>query len=534
MIEYQTAQLGAFKDLDLRRSLRAAGTRQIIVIANRQPFSHHYDDSGRITVKRAHSGVVHAVEPLVAACSGVWVAHGGGSADRATVDECDGVEVPIADPAYRLRRVWMSEEEHSGFYDGFANEGLWPLCHRAFVKPVFRAADFASYQAVNHRFVEAACEEAVDDGPVVLVQDYHFALAPQLIRKRLRRSIIATFWHIPWPHWRELEVCPWRRELLQGMLGSDLLGFQTATDCAEFAASVEHFLDARVDRREGLVQYGRRRVLVRHYPASIEWPSPWEMCSPPPDVCRRELQQALGLRPHVQIGVSLDRMDYTKGLEEKFAALERMFERHPEFRESFAFVQLAQPTRGRLPAYRDLRARLTLAADRINARFGTGEHQPLTLLEGDHDPRDVFRYLRGADLCFVASLQDGMNLVSKEFVSARNDARGVLVLSRFAGAARELYHALLVNPWDINGTADVLARALRMHPREQRRRMRKMRAVVARRSAYQWAEEILRDLIRFRQPADEPVAAAHRVLPITTRRPVRVIDFRGRRVHARS
>jgi trehalose 6-phosphate synthase len=273
-------------------------------------------------------------------------------------------------------------------------------------------------------------------------------------------------------------------------------------------------------------------VVMRHYPASIEWPSPWEAGTPPAESCKRDILQALGLRPDVQLGVSVDRLDYTKGLEEKFAAIENLLERFAEFRASFAFVQLAQPTRGRLPAYRDLRARVCAAAVRINLRFGTDQHLPVTLLEADHDPQDVFRYLRAADVCFVSSLQDGMNLVSKEFVSARNDERGVLILSAFAGAARELEHALSVNPWDIEEMARVLAQALRMHPREQRHRMRRMRNTVARRNAHRWAAQILRDAIG--HPTDDSAPRAARPAAVNRRRHVKVINFTGRRSDALS
>jgi trehalose 6-phosphate synthase len=533
MIEYWTAQSRPSSTNGRARiALPALEPQQVIVVANRQPFSHDYGPDGSIVVKHAHSGVVHAVEPLIAARSGVWVAQGTGAADRAVVDSRDGLEVPLGNPAYRLRRVWLNEEEHQGFYEGFANEGLWPLCHRAYVKPVFRARDYHSYRMVNRRFVEAVCAEATTSSPIVLVQDYHFALAPRLLREHLRRSTIAAFWHIPWPHWRDLEICPWRRELLEGLLGSDLIGFQTSSDCSEFARSAERFLDASVNYREGIIQYGRRRVMVRHYPASIEWPSPWEKATAPAEVCKREIHQALGLPSHVQLGVSVDRLDYTKGLEEKFAAIECLLERFSDLRDSFAFVQLAQPTRGRLPVYRDLRSRVGAAVNRINLRFGSERHKPVIMLEADHEPKDVFRYLRAADLCFVASLQDGMNLVCKEFVSAHNDERGVLVLSAFAGAARELEHALLVNPWDVDATASVLAQALRMHPREQRHRMRRMRNIVARRSAHQWAEQIIYDVRG--HATHESVPTASRVEPVSSRQHVKVIRFTGRRSDARS
>ncbi|MBI2834003.1 MAG: trehalose-6-phosphate synthase [Acidobacteria bacterium] len=479
--------------------LRAScANEQVIVLANRQPFRHDYDRQGGIVVRHSHSGVVNAVEPLLSACSGVWVAHGGGTADRAAVGHRDSVEVPPGNPAYRLRRVWLDEREERGYYDGFANEALWPLCHRAYVKPIFRTDDFNMYRTVNERFADAVRDEAISESPLVLVQDYHFALAPQLIRERLRRSVIVTFWHIPWPPWQDLEVCPWGRHLLEGVLGSNIVGFQTPSDCGHFIEAVDRSLEAQIDHDRHVITYAGRRVLVRAYPVSIEWPSQWAACSPSVETCRKDVRAGLRLRPDVRLGVGVDRMDYTKGLEEKFGAIERLLDRYPELRNSFAFVQLAQPTRARLPAYRELRARLMTAVERINRRFGGAGRGPITLLEGDHAPQDVFRYLRAADLCYVASLHDGMNLVSKEFVGAREDEQGVLVLSRFAGAAGELGDALIVNPLDLDGTADALAQALRMDQREQRKRMRNMRAVVARSSAYTWAGRIVSDAERLR------------------------------------
>jgi len=479
---------------------------QIIVLANRQPFRHDYDASGRIVVRHAAAGVVHAVEPLLTATSGVWVGHGAGSADRAVVDRRDGVAVPPGNPSYRLRRVWLSEAEERGYYDGFANGGLWPLCHRAFVKPVFRSGDFAAYSAVNARFAGAVAEEAAADAPLVLVQDYHFALAPRMIRALVPGAVVATFWHIPWPHGDDLAMCPWRDELLDGLLGSDLIGFQTPQDAANFLETVDGLLAVDVDRNARLVAHRGRSIWIRDYPASIEWPAHCGDRVPAADECRAAVQRAMRLPPDVKLGVGVDRMDYTKGLEEKVVAIEHLLERDPTLRHSFAFVQLAQPTRVRLAAYREFHARLEAAVNRVNRRFEGPVWPAITLLERDHTPEDVFRWLRAADFCYVGSLHDGMNLVSKEFVSARSDERGVLVLSRFAGAASELRDALIVNPFDMEETAGAMARALAMDPHEQRRRMRAMRTAVALGSARHWAELILADATRIRNRRDTTAA----------------------------
>jgi trehalose 6-phosphate synthase len=474
------------------------GGESIVVLANREPFRHDRAPDGSIIVRRSASGLVTALEPLVQACSGVWVAHGAGTADRTFVDRRDGLDVPPANPLYRLRRVWLDGHEERGYYYGFANEGLWPLCHRANVQPVFRPDDFKMYRAINIRFAEAVCEEVDGDTPLVLVQDYHFAIAPRAIRQRLPRSTIVAFWHIPWPEPRAYAICPWGRQLLEGLLGSSIVGFQTPDDCRNFIDTVERSLDAHIDRGRNTILYAGRRTMVRAYPVSVEWPSRLACQSPPIEICRASVRRQLHLPPDVRLGVGVDRLDYTKGINEKFLAVERLLELRPELRERFVFVQVAEPSRSSLPAYQDLRSRLLDTTDRINRRFGSDGYRPLVLLDSHYEAADVYRFLRAADLCYVGSLQDGMNLVAKEFVVARDDDRGVLVLSEFAGAARELNGAVIVNPSAIDDSARALAKALSMPVEEQSTRMRAMRSVVAEFNTYRWAGEMLADAARLR------------------------------------
>jgi trehalose 6-phosphate synthase len=372
---------------------------------------------------------------------------------------------------------------------------------------VFRVDDLHVYWQVNGRFVDAVCQEAGSETPVVLVQDYHYALAPKIIRERIPNATIVTFWHIPWPNPERFAILPWGRELLEGLLGSSILGFQTQGHCHNFLDTVQRCLEAHVDRDHATATVGGRRVLVRAYPISVEWPNRRLREIAPVAVCRAEVRRELGLDPGVRLGVGVDRLDYTKGLEEKFEAIERLLACHREWHGRFVFVQVAAPSRSRVPAYADFQMRVRAAADRVNAQFGTERYRPIHYVERHCEPREIYRLLRAADVCYVSSLDDGMNLVAKEFVSARDDERGVLVLSTFAGAARELTDALLVNPYDNDAVAKALAHGLTMPLAEQRDRMMHMRSVLAEFNGYRWAGRMLRDAARLRDLSPFPAAA---------------------------
>jgi trehalose 6-phosphate synthase len=480
----------------LQRSFVGEG---IVVVANREPYLHQRTTDGGVEVVRPSSGLVTALEPVMRACSGTWIAHGSGSADRDTVDREDHVSVPPGEDSYTLRRVWLSEEEERGYYYGFSNEGLWPLCHAAHARPTFRAADWREYQRVNERFADAVCQEVSGPDPIVLVQDYHFALAPALIRKRLPRANVITFWHIPWPTAEQLGTCPYAKELLTGLLGSSVLGFHTQLHCNNFLESVDRFLEARIDREAQAVVVGGRESLVRSYPISIDWPNRMAAAVAPAEECRRTVFAELGLRPDALLGVGVDRLDYTKGIEERLLAVERLLERFPHLLGRFTFVQLAAPSRTLIERYRLLDQSVEALVERINKRFASGSYRPIALLRANHPPDAVFRFLRAADVCYVSSLHDGMNLVAKEFVAAREDERGVLVLSRFTGAARELTEALVVNPYDLEEASAALATAVAMPAREQLERMRAMRGHVAEYNVYRWAGRMLADAARVRQ-----------------------------------
>ena len=479
----------------LNRYLRG---ERIVIVSNREPYIHEREADGSIRVRHPASGLVTALEPVMIACSGVWIAHGAGSADRDTVDRRDHVRVPPGKESYHIRRVWLDEEQEKGYYYGFSNEGLWPLCHVADTRPIFRADDWRQYRVVNQAFADAVCEEVDSDDPIVLVQDYHFALAPAMIRERLPAATVITFWHIPWPNAERMGICPWRHEVLDGLLGSSIVGFHTQLHCNNFLDSVDRYLETRIDRENNAVIMRGQRTLIRPYPIAIEWPVHWVEAAPGPSECREQVWRELGLKPGALLGVGVDRLDYTKGIEERLLAVERLLERYPEYRGRFSFAQLAAPSRTKIERYQQLNNVVEDLAARINDRFGAPGYQPVILFRTHFEPADVYRFYRAADLCYISSLHDGMNLVAKEFVAARTDLHGVLILSEFTGAARELTEALIVNPYDLEAASEALAFALAMPPEEQRDRMVSMRSLLSEFNVYRWAGRMLLDAARLR------------------------------------
>ena len=471
---------------------------EVIVVSNREPYIHNREGDG-IRIQRPASGLVTALEPIVRACGGTWIAHGSGSADTQTVDRKDHIQVPPEAPAYTLRRVWLSDAEQDGYYYGLANEGLWPLCHIVFVRPTFRASDWAQYVAVNRKFADAVVAEAQSPNPLVLVQDYHFALLPQMVRERLPGATIITFWHLPWPNPEVFGICPWREEILQGLLGSTILGFHTQFHCLNFLDSVDRFLECHIDREQSTARTCGQTTLVRPYPISIEWPPAALVGQPSVAECRVQVRRDYGLGPDVQLAVGVERFDYTKGIADRFRAVENLLDNHPEWIGRLTLLQIAAPTRSRLPSYRQTQAEAEAVANAVNERFGRADWRPIVLVARHHEPEQVFTLFRAADLCLVSSLHDGMNLVAKEFVAARDDDDGVLVLSSFAGVSRELLEALIINPYDSGAMAGAMHRALLM-PREQRReRMHLMRALVSEHNIYFWAGRMLLEAARLRK-----------------------------------
>jgi trehalose-6-phosphate synthase len=468
----------------------------IFVVSNREPVTHVSKD-GKIVAQTPASGLVTAMEPVLRACGGVWVAHGNGNADRQTSDERGRLGVPVDDPRYTLRRVWLTPEEEQGYYYSFSNEGLWPLCHIVHTRPQFRPEDWEYYKAVNRKFALALIDEM--DGvetPLVLIQDYHFAMLPAYVKEARPDARVAIFWHIPWPNFEAFGICPWQPEILQGMLGADLIGFHTQYHCNNFLETVERAIECRVDWEHFSVTRGQRVTHVKPFPISVA-PEPLDA----PTSTRAEVLAGLGLSSIEFLGVGVERVDYTKGLVERFRALERFFDRYPEYRERVTFVQVASPSRSLIKRYQEFQREVEDTVVDVNTRLGTKSWRPILYLDRHHDHREIVPLYRHADFCMVTSLHDGMNLVAKEFVAAREDERGVLVLSRFTGAARELTDAVVVNPYDLDELAESIRTAVTMSPEEQRIRMVRMRQAVRERNIYWWAGRLLRELSRIPEEA---------------------------------
>src|SRR5713101_1758223 len=480
------------------------GSNRLFVVSNREPYSHvHQGKSIQVIVPA--SGLVTALQPILCACDGTWVAHGSGDADRETVDRHDRLAVPPEEPRYTLRRVWLTKQEEEGYYYGFANEGLWPLCHIAHTRPTFRESDWKHYQTANQKFALAVLEEMRDTAaPVLLVQDYHFALLPGLVKKQRPDARVAIFWHIPWPNSESFAICPWQRELLIGLLGADVIGFHIQAHCTNFLQTADRTLESRIEWEHFAVNREGHRTVVKPFPISVDFPDAPSVSHEQHSTYleRGTLLRELGVDA-LFLGVGVDRVDYTKGILERFLAIERMLEKRPTYQGKFTFIQIGAPSRTHIKRYHDLLADVEAEAERINWRFQTSSWKPIVFLKRHFSHQEILRYYRAADLCVVTSLHDGMNLVAKEFVAARHDEQGVLVLSRFTGAARELVDAVLVNPYDIESTANALCRALEMEPEERTARMRRLRKLVKERNIYRWAGNLVAELCEVRLDIEE-------------------------------
>ena len=484
----------------------------LFVVSNREPYMHVFNERDHsIQMLIPASGVVTALEPVLDACHGTWIANGSGNADREVVDSNDHLQVPPARPTYTLRRVWLTPEEDRGYYEGFSNEGLWPLCHIAHTRPIFRPEDWSEYQRINQRFADAVLQEMRDvASPVVLAQDYHFALLPRMVKEVRPDARVAIFWHIPWPNPEVFGICPWQSELLDGLLGADLIGFHIRTHCSNFLATVDRALEALTDWDRFEIYRQGRVTRVRPYPISVAAPLNGETPHPlrSSGEERAALCEELGIEASL-LGVGVDRVDYTKGILERFRGIERFLENYPAYLQRFSFIQIGAPSRTDIPRYKQFLEEVGVEANRINARFESGRWKPIVFLQRHHSHEEIGRFYRAASVCLVTSLHDGMNLVAKEFIASREDNRGALILSSFAGAAQELRDAILVNPYDVDQVARSIHQALEMNEEQQGEMMSRMRKIVLENNVYRWAANLISDLSEIRVQSPERQEAMH-------------------------
>ncbi len=471
----------------------------LFVVSNREPYMHVHRGKGVEMIIPA-SGLVTALEPILRACDGEWIASGAGDADRETVDEADRLRVPPDKPEYTLKRVFLTKEEEEGYYYGFSNEGLWPLCHIAHTRPIFRTSDWQAYQDANRKFADAVLSEMEGvEKPLVLVQDYHFALLPRMLKDARPDARIAIFWHIPWPNPQAFGICPWQRELLDGLLGADLIGFHIQAHCNNFLETVEAAVESRVEWERFAVKRHGHMTLVRPFPISVDFrekhTEPQERVSP--YVLRASLLKKLGIEANF-LGIGVDRIDYTKGIVERFRGIERFLQKYPEYVGKFTFVQIGAPSRTQIPRYHQFLEEVEAEAARVNSAFQTANWKPIVMLTRHHGHDEIRPYYQAADLCMVTSLHDGMNLVAKEFIAAREDEQGALILSQFTGASRELRDAIIVNPYDVDQMAEAIRSALEMDAEERHIRMVQMRRVVKENNIYRWAGSLITELSEIR------------------------------------
>jgi len=461
----------------------------LIVVSNREPYIHTYTGN-EIKCESAVGGVTTALNSIMRTTGSLWIACGVGKADREVVDSHNKVDIPQNEPRYTLKRVWLSRKEIRDYYYGFSNQALWPLCHSTYVKPVFDESQWNAYKRVNRIFAKSVLEEIRNGKTLVFIQDYHFALLPRLIKEANPESTVVQFWHIPWPRQQVFSSCPWQEEILDGLLGNDLLGFHTVRHCRNFLTTVNRATEASVNYEKAEVVFNGRKTVVRHFPISIDF----EQLSR--DVQRdeikretRQLEDSLALKDKF-IAISIDRLDYTKGIPQRLLAIDRFLDRWPEYKGRVVFIEVQVPSRTQISSYKRLGRRVNALIEKINRKHATGNWKPIITLIGPLEANTLAALRSMADLCIVSSLHDGMNLVAKEFIASQTDNNGVLMLSSLAGAARELEDALLINPLAIDQFAASIKEALDMPEWERHRRMRRKRRIVRRNNIYKWAADI--------------------------------------------
>jgi len=473
---------------------KVIGDRLLVIASNREPYIHVYKE-GKIEYIRPVGGAVTALDPVMRVCAGTWVAHGSSSADRDVVNKKNEVKVPPYDPKYTLKRIWLTKDEENGYYYGYSNKALWPLCHMAYTRPNFDDIDWAYYKIVNQKFADTILEVIKDRQAFVWIQDYHLMLLGRMLKEKNRDLLTAHFLHIPWPNPEVFRICPQKTEILKGLLANDLLGFHIRYHCANFIGTVKAELEARVDEEKTSVTYGGHETFVRAFPISVDFEETSKLAdSKEVKAAAKKLMDEFSIDDDLFLIVGLDRIDYTKGIMEKIQALDRFLEKFPKYKGKVMFIQKGGLSRIHIGKYKELNDKLNSLVEEVNWKHSTEKWFPVALARRHMSRKEITALYTLANACVVSPLHDGMNLVCKEYIAAKNDLNGVLLLSRFAGAARELKGSIFVNPYDREHFALAIKKAIELPKEAREKRMRRLRNIVKENNIYKWAGKFLEEL----------------------------------------
>jgi trehalose-6-phosphate synthase len=478
---------------------------QLIIVSSAEPYTHAYHKD-KITVTRGSGGIITAMEPIIKANGGLWIAYGRGPADKEMVNEEDKLKLPPGRNQYTLKRLWISKKNLVGWYYGLCNEALWPLCHSVFERPTFRQTDWDMYVAVNQQYADAVLKEVNGKlKAVVWIHDYHLSLVPQMLKAKRPDLIVGYFWHIPWPVADIFRIFPWDKQMLEGMLSSNLIGFNRHSYCRNFLTSVSKTLEAKVDFDNLTVTYNNHVTYVRHYPISLDYLSISGASKKTKKYGKSHIKKIVtGRYEYLSLGV--ERLDYTKGIIEHLKAIDRFLERYPEYIEKFVHINILEPSRTLLQRYELLGREVETLVENINFKYATANWQPIHIIKETQTPNELYSLYKSANLMQVTSLADSMNLVAKEYIAAGPDD-GVLILSEQTGSADELTDAIIVNPYDIERLADAIKLALEMPKEERKQRMKRMRGLLEENNVYLWAGKFLTDILDLKSSVDSAITA---------------------------
>ncbi len=463
--------------------------KQLVVAIQSEPYVHVKTPKG-IKLQKGAGGAHVLLDGVLKQVGGLMVAVGRGTGDQQMSDAKGRIRVPPDTKTYTLKRIFLKKKELDGFYYGFANQTLWPLCHAVFIKPIFHTSWWEEYKQVNQKFADAILEEIKDDNAFIWVNDYHFALLPKMLQEKHPKLSVGVFWHIPWPTHEIFRICPWRKEILEGLLGADFIGFHRGYHVDNFVECARRELGVIVDNEPKSIIWNDNHTKLANLPAGIDYHEIQDSFSKHKLIDKRIIKRDFGFNFEKLI-IGVDRIDYTKGLVERLKILDRFFEKYPEYIGKVVYFSVGAPSRIHIPAYKNLNKEILDLVEKINWKYSTNDWFPIVFVDQILPREKIFEYYRLADVCLVTALDDGMNLVAKEFVLCSDPEKGVLVLSKFTGAAKDLKWALQINPYSVEASVDVLRQALEMNKKEKIERNKNLKNAVKANNIYDWAKNFI-------------------------------------------